>query len=301
MTFISAKRLLFALIVLLTVPSSGWADGPLIFGVVASDTAETSKLLWQPLADGLSRQLGMDVQLKTTPDYSGVIRGMQNGQIDIAELGNESAIKAVDYAGAEIFAKFVLPSGKPEYYSLLIANSKLPLYTEMDVFKKAADLKLALGDVNSTSGSLVPTYFLFHKNKINSGKAFKSAVRANHEENVLAVSSGRVDVAAVASYIYDRMCKENPEIETRTRVVWESPPIPSNPLLLSPNVPAAIRAKISDFILAYGQERAGKPSKTVAEEKAALSRLAILRFVASDNSQLQAIRLIEALRSSPDE
>ena len=292
------RLILWVIVLVLSTPIRTWAESGLTFGVNSANSAATSQALWQPITDDLSRQLGRQVSIKISADYAGVIHGMQNGQIDVAWMGNESAVKAVDNAGAEIFAKFVFPSGRSEYFSFLIANSKLPLYTEKDVFEKALTLTLGLGDVNSTSGSLIPTYFLFNQNKINPRSAFKSGIRSNHEQNILAVAAGKIDVATVASNVYDRLCKSNPDIEANTRVVWQSPPIPSDPLLWSSTLPSDARMAVRDFFLSYGKERNGKDAKKAAAEKMLLDKLGAREFVASDNSQLQAIRLVEAFRSS---
>ncbi len=272
-------------------PHYAYAVDKITFGIVG--TSDATQNVWTPLLAALSRALSIPVEIKLSEDYAGIIRGVQNGQIDVAMLGNESAIKAVDAGATEIFAKHVFRNGLDEYYSILIVKKSSSLNSVEDVFANAGSLTLAMGDVNSTSGYLVPSYALFDRYKIVPRKAFLRGSRGNHEQNIRAVVDGAADVATVSSAYYDRLIKAHPDWARALRVIWTSPPIPSDPLVWRKNLPAETKAKIKDFFLTYGVTRPGKNEKDLTEERNALENLDVSKFVASDNAQLLPVRLIE--------
>ena len=59
----------------------------------------------------------------------------------------------------------------------------------------AKSLTFGNGDPNSTSGYLVPGYYVFAKNNVDPVKAFKRTLNSSHEVNALAVANKQVDVA----------------------------------------------------------------------------------------------------------
>ena len=278
-------------------PGAAQAQGHLSFGLITPVSEESTRQQWQPFLDALGRHLGVLVDMRLSADYAGVIRGLQSGQLDMAWLGNESAIKAVDNARAEIFAKQVYASGLPEYYSLMVVNARVNAQSADDVFAQAAKLAIAMGEVNSTSGFLVPSYQLFDHYKISPGKAFLRGLRGSHQQNLENVANGVVDVAFVASNHYISICKSHPAVAASTRVVWHSTAIPSDPMLWRSDLPVAQKAKIAEFFTGYGVPMALKDSKTLAAERAVLDKMDIHHFVASDNSQLRPIRQIELFKS----
>ncbi|PVA01226.1 phosphonate ABC transporter substrate-binding protein, partial [Acinetobacter nosocomialis] len=115
-------------------------------------------------------------------------------KVDIAWYGNLSAMEAVDRANGQVFAQTVAADGSPGYWSVLIVNKDSPINNLNDLLAKRKDLTFGNGDPNSTSGFLVPGYYVFAKNNI-SASDFKRTVNAGHETNALAVANKQVDVA----------------------------------------------------------------------------------------------------------
>ncbi|MBV6333723.1 phosphate/phosphite/phosphonate ABC transporter substrate-binding protein, partial [Pseudomonas aeruginosa] len=109
--------------------------------------------------------------------------------------GNKAAMEAVDRAHGEIFAQTVAASGAPGYWSLLIANKDSKIDSVEDMLANAKSLTFGNGDPNSTSGYLVPGYYVFAKNNVDPVKAFKRTLNSSHEVNALAVANKQVDVA----------------------------------------------------------------------------------------------------------
>jgi len=253
----------------------------LSFGFISTESSSNLKTAWQPVIDDLQKATGFKVNAFFAPDYAGVIEAMRFGKVQVAWMGNKSAMEAVDRAQGEVFAKVVNADGTQGYWSLMLVHRESPLKSLDDVLKSRAELTLGMGDVNSTSGSLVPGYYAFGPTKVEPAKEFKRAVRANHETNILAVANKQVDVATVASDTFERIKARQPEKAAELREVWRSPLIASDPMLWRRDLDADTKKKLRDFFLAYGRD---------AREKDALKALTWSGFTASDNSQLVPIR-----------
>ena len=120
---------------------------------------------------------------------------MRFNKVQVAWFGNKSAMEAVDRANGEVFAQMVNADGTQGYYSHLVVHKDSPIQSVNDVLKEGKNLAFGNGDPNSTSGFLVPGYYVFGKNKIDPKTFFKVVRNANHETNALAVANKQVDVA----------------------------------------------------------------------------------------------------------
>ncbi|MDY0329969.1 MAG: phosphonate ABC transporter substrate-binding protein [Thiomonas sp.] len=253
------------------------------FGIISTESSTNLKKDWEPVLAEMARQTGYEVKPFFAPDYAGVIEGMRFNKVQVAWFGNKSAMEAVDRADGEIFAQTIAADGSAGYYSLLIVNKKSPINTLDDMLKEGKSLSFSIGDPNSTSGFLVPTYYVFAKNHIDPKTFFKVTRSANHESNAMAVANGQVDVATNNTESLDRLKLVHPAEFDKIKVIWKSPLIPSDPLVYRKDLPQAEKTKIADFFYNYGK---------TPEQKAALKRLGLAGFKPSTNAQLVPIREI---------
>ena len=145
--------------------------------------------------------------------------------------------------------------GSKGYYSVFYVKKDSP-------YNSIADLKgknLGLVDANSTSGNNVPRLVL-DKKGINPEAYFGKVVfTGSHENAVLALAQGTVDVAANAwtdekdSYLMRMITKGmlknadgTPMKYEDFRIVEKSEPILNGPLAYVSDLPADLKAKIAD-------------------------------------------------------
>ena len=217
------------------------------FGIISTEATQNLKADWQPLLDDMAKQTGLTIKAFFAPDYAGIIEGMRFNKVQVAWLGNKSAMEAVDRANGEVFAQMVNADGTQGYYSHLIVHKDSPLASLDDVLKAGKSLSFGNGDPNSTSGFLVPGYYAFAQNKIDAKTHFKVVRSANHETNALAVANKQVDVATNNSENLDKIKERQPEKFKDIKIVWTSPLIPLDPLVLNKQMPDATKTKIKDF------------------------------------------------------
>lgn len=278
-----------ALVVLSPAQAQPQPFKELNFGIISTESSQNLKQDWQPILEDLARKTGYKVNAFFAPDYAGIIEGMRFNKVHVAWFGNKSAMEAVDRAGGEVFGQMVNADGTQGYYSHLIVHKDSPIRTLDDVLKNGKTLSFGNGDPNSTSGFLVPSYYVFAQNKIDARTHFKLTRAANHESNALAVANRQVDVATNNSENLDKLRERAPDKFNQIRVVWTSPLIPLDPLVMRKDLPDSIKTSIRGFFLNYGK---GGP-----QEKENLMKLSKLSgFKESSNLQLVPIRQLELFK-----
>jgi phosphonate transport system substrate-binding protein len=261
------------------------------FGIINTEASQNLKPLWEPFLKDMEKAAGLKINAFFASDYAGIVTAMQYNKAQIAWYGNKAAMEAVDRAGGEVFMQTVDAGGAGGYYSHLIVHRDSPLSSEKDMLARAKDLTFGNGDPNSTSGFLVPGYYVFAQNRADPKTAFKRTVNANHETNALSVANKQVDVATCNSEALERLEKTHPEKRALIKVIWTSPLIPSDPLVWRADLPEDIKATLRAFFLSYGQT-----GPSVAREKEVLRALQWSHFRASNNDQLLPIRQLELFK-----
>lgn len=267
------------------------------FGIISTESSAALAKNFDPFLKEMEKALGVKVNAFFAQDYAGVIEGMRFDKVDVAWFGNKSAMEAVDRAGGEIFAQTTGFDGSMGYYSLIIANkANTEINSLEDVLNCDAELTFGNGDPNSTSGFLVPSYYVFALNNVDPNECYKRVINSNHEGNALAVANNKVDIATNnTESLYARLEKTQPEMAAKIKEVWRSPLIPSDPMVWRANLPDEVKADMLSFFMSFG--RIGSVEEVRAERE-------ILRnlsdgwgpFIASSNAQLYPIRQLELFR-----
>lgn len=258
------------------------------FGIISTESTANLKQQWLPFLADMEKKTGMPVKPFFAPDYAGIIEGMRFGKVHVAWFGNKSGMEAVDRSGAEVFAQQVGVDGKQGYYSYVITHKdNTNINSLKDLLKCDKSLDFGIGDPNSTSGFLVPSYYVFAQNGVDPKKCFKTVRNANHETNFMATANKQVDAAANNSEQWVRSHKKVPDQARNVKVIWKSPLIPSDPITYRKDLSKEMKARIKGFFLTYG--RFGTEEE-VKKARAILAEMQLAPFVDSDNTQLYPIR-----------
>ncbi|WP_414571273.1 phosphonate ABC transporter substrate-binding protein [Nostoc sp. CCY 9925] len=239
------------------------------FGVLSTESQVNQKPIWEPFAAAMSKEIGIPIKPFYVTQYAAVIEAMRFGKVQVAWLGGKSYIQAVQMANAEAFAQVISGDGTKGYYSHLIVNKDNLIAAEAKaeggdkyVIKNAGKLTFAFNEPNSTSGFLVPSYYIFAKNNIDPKKVFKRLIFAgSHEACALAVANKKVDIATVSNEGLGRLEKTNPEARKKIEIIWQSPMIPSDPIAYRQDLPADLKKKFQNFFYNYKDEKILEPFK----------------------------------------
>jgi len=244
----------------------------LVYAVVPAENATGVVDRFTPFVDYLSRELGVKVTLRVANDYAAVIEGQRAGNIHIGYYGPASFSRArLTGVATDAFVIDVNSDGSKGYHSVFYVLTKSP-------FQKIEDLKgknLGLVDPNSTSGYNMPLYTL-DKLGISPDTFFgKIQVTGSHENAVLALAQGTVDVAAnwwnadddsnLTRMLNKGMLKNpdgSPMKKEDFRIVLKSELIINSPTAMLTSLPPELKAAIRSAFL-----------DAAAKDKAAFERL----------------------------
>jgi phosphonate transport system substrate-binding protein len=259
------------------------------FGIISTDSASAQRDRWEPFFRDMEKQTGLTVKSFYAPDYAGVIEAMRFNKVQVAWFGNKAAMEAVDRANGEVFAQVVFADGAVGYTSYLITQKESPYNNVDDVIKNGKSINFGIGDPNSTSGFLVPTYYIFAKRNIEARDTFKTVRNASHGANIQAILAKQLDVATNNSEELDRLSASKPEVAQEIKVIWKSPLIPSDPFVWRTDLDKDTKEKLKMFVYNY--------AKTNPEEKAVLKNIYNYGgFRPSTNAQLNPIRQLELFK-----
>ncbi|WP_034412241.1 putative selenate ABC transporter substrate-binding protein [Derxia gummosa] len=231
---------------------------------------------FRPLGDYLKKETGIDVQFTPVSDYAAVVEGLASNKIDLAWLGGFTFVQArirtkggatpiVQRAEDEKFtSKFIVPADSPA--------------------KTLADLKgktFAFGAPSSTSGHLMPRYFLM-KDGIDADRDFRTvAFSGAHDATVAFVASGRVEAGVLNASVYEKLVEAGNANVAKVRVLATTPTFFDYNWTVRPGLDAVLVKKLTDAFLKLD------PANPEHKELMALQRAS--RFVPTKSSNYDGI------------
>jgi len=215
-----------------TALDSNGVPQTLVLAVFGGEDPKMMKEMNIPIRDYLSKKLKMPVELLFTTDYTAVIEALKSKKAHMAVLSPFSYIIAT--RATQITPIVVLAyNGVPfSYQSVLITSSKNNIKTIPDLKANAKKLTLCFVDPASASGHLIPRAYL-NSIGLNPDSAFKETMFAGgHLASVLSVKSQKVDVGCTTSMVFGIMIDKGLLKKGDIRVLWTSPPIVSDPVVV---------------------------------------------------------------------
>ena len=227
----------------------------LVFAVIPEENASGTVDRWTPFVTYLSKEIGVKVTLRVANDYAAVIEGQRAGNIHIGYYGPASFARArIIGVKTDAFAIDVNGDGAKGYFSVFYVLAKSP-YQKIEELKGKA---MGFVDPNSTSGNNMPR-FVLNGLGIDPETYFSKAIFAgSHENAVLALAQGTVDVCAnwwnsendsnLTRMLNKGMLKNadgSPMKKEDFRIILKSDMIVNSPYAFLTDLPAEAKSAIS--------------------------------------------------------
>lgn len=227
------------------------------FGVIPVETQTQTSQGFDEFARYAAQKFGVPVKLYTATEYIGINNAIVAKQIEFAWTSPSA------YSGSWLECQCVEPiaaaldkDGNLGYNAVLIVKSESP-------YKRFEDLKgrtVARTEPNSQSGYLVPTVE-FSKMGMPVDQFFKSPISGGHTQSVLGVLKGNFDAAFTWTTRGDgygqlrTMMDKGMLKREQIRVIWESALVPAPPVIVHKELPADLKAEMTQFFLDLHKER----------------------------------------------
>lgn len=216
------RRTVLALVVLALWPLTAAAYTPDVLKVSAIPDENPNELLriYTPFAEYLAKELGVKVQFTPVVDYAATVEGLAARKLDLVWYGGFTSVQAVRRTNGQA-TRLAMRKEDAEFKSVFVTRKDSGI-------KSLGDLKgktFAFGSVSSTSGHLMPRYFLL-KNGIDPERDFaqKPAFSGAHDATALWVESGKVDAGALNFLVWDKLVETKKVDLTKITVFWTTPP-----------------------------------------------------------------------------
>jgi phosphonate transport system substrate-binding protein len=266
-----------ALVAGIAATPTAFAQGGVLRVSAIPDEAPTElQRKFKPLGDYLKQETGMDVQFIPVTDYAAVVEGLATNKLDLAWLGGFTYVQArLRTSGGVV--PIVQRAEDAKFTSRFIVPINSPAKTLADLKGKT----FAFGAPSSTSGSLMPRYYLLQAG-IDPERDFKSvAFSGAHDATVAFVAAGRAEAGVLNASVMDKLVETKNANAEKVRVLAVTPPYFDYNWTVRPGLDAALTKKLTDAFLKLD------PSQPAMKEIMDLQRAS--KFVPTQNSNYDGI------------
>jgi phosphonate transport system substrate-binding protein len=212
----------FALFAVLLMVSGeeAFAQAPkeLRVSAIPDENPQEMLRIYTPFADYLAKEIGIPVKFTPVVDYAATVEGLAGNKLDMVWYGGLTSVQAARMAkGAR---RIIMRKEDAEFKSHFITRKDTGI-------KELKDLKgktFSFGSVSSTSGHLMPRYFLL-KSGINPEKDFsKFSFSGAHDATAAWVEAARVDAGALNFLVWDKLVETKKVDTNKVFIFWTTPP-----------------------------------------------------------------------------
>ncbi len=216
----------FAFLLLLVVGcgDSGEDAAVLKFTAIPGDNTVRLQEKFAPFEKYLAEKLGVEVRYVPTTEYPASVEAFVKGTVHLAWFGGLTGVQARQRVkGARAIAQ-----GKvdPEYHTYFIAHAGSGLEKSDEFPMALTGKKFTFGSNGSTSGRLMPEYFIRKHSGKSPEEIFgrRMSFSGSHEKTAQLVEAGTFDAGAIDYKTYDRLVAENRIDTEKCHVIWTTPP-----------------------------------------------------------------------------
>lgn len=196
---------------------------PLMTGAIPDQDPEKLQRLYTKLADYLEAELGVPVEYKPVTDYTASVTAFRVGDLDLVWFGGLTGVQAqLQVEGAEAIAQRDIDAN---FTSVFIANqnSGIKPINDSSELQALKGHRFTFGSEVSTSGRLMPQYFLEQAGvKLED---FKGDVgfSSSHDATIQLVEAGSYDVGVLNSQVWNSRVEKGEVDLNKVQVIWETP------------------------------------------------------------------------------
>lgn len=206
-----------ALAAVLLFPPAARALDALRVSAIPDESPTELQRKFEPLGKYLEKQIGIPVKFVPVTDYAATVEGLAAGKLDMVWYGGFTFVQARRRTGNAI--PIVQRAEDARFHSKFI----VPASSKAQSLKDLKGASFAFGSVSSTSGHLMPRYFLLQAG-IDPDKDFaKVAYSGAHDVTAKWVEAGKVDAGALNESIWQRLVDEKKVDTSKVRVLSTTP------------------------------------------------------------------------------
>jgi phosphonate transport system substrate-binding protein len=194
-------------------------------GIPNNNTTELAEK-YRPLARHLAGELGVEVEYVPTSDYGATVEAFKNGDLLLAWFGGLTGVRA----RAAVPGAHAIVCGKvdKQFKTYFVANAASGLERSDEFPAALAGRKFTFGAAESTSGRLMPEYWIRKKTGKSPRDFFGAEMHfsGGHDKTAALVQAGTFEAGALDFTTYERLVKERKLDPVLCKVIWVTPEYP---------------------------------------------------------------------------
>lgn len=245
-------------------------------GVLPDQEPQLLQQRLQPLLGYLTEKTGLPTVLVMPASYEELLKLFAQNKVDLVYFGGLTFVKAQTYHNAK---PLVMREIDSRFVSYFISQGQQPK-SELLEFKGAS---LRFGSLLSTSGHLMPRHFLKQELAIEADRYFADVSHsATHDETILAVRDGLVDVGASNANILKSMIRDGRLKKGDVKVIWQTPPYSDYVWAIQPHIPLKLERTLRNSFLSL--------SEANLKESQILASMGAKRFLPAGNHNFETLK-----------
>lgn len=255
-------------------------DKPALVFTAIPDQDETRLVeRFTRVAEYLQGKLGVPVKYLPVKSYPAAVTAFANGQVQLAWFGGFTGVQARrQVPGSQAIAQ---GAEDVAFKSFFIANTKTGLTPSKEFPKAIAGKSFTFGSRASTSGRLMPEYFLRKAFGRGPDEAFaRVGFSGDHSRTIQLVQSGAYEVGVLDYSVWELDNKAGKVDPAKVIVIWETPTFPDYQWTVRGDVDrlygTGFKEKLAAVLLAI-------------DDRAILDQFARSKFIPAKNSDYEPI------------
>ena len=203
---------------------TAWSADLTFTAIPDQDTTRLQKRFGK-IADYLSEELGITVKYVPVKSYSASVQAFKNNEVQLAWFGGLSGVKArIAVPDSVAIAQ---GAEDPDFISYFIANTSTGLSFSEAFPKAIKDKTFTFGSKGSTSGRLMPEYFIREAYGMAPREIFKRVgFSGDHSITLALVQAGSYEVGAMNYKVWRKEVDAGKVDPNKVQVIWRTPGYP---------------------------------------------------------------------------
>lgn len=270
------------------VATQSGAVKPFTTGAIPDQDPEKLQRLYGKLAQYLETELKVPVVYKPVTDYTAAVTAFKVDDLDLVWFGGLTGVQArLQVPGANAIAQRDIDA---KFHTVFIVNKKTGIQPLKDI-KELTVLKghtFTFGSESSTSGRLMPQYFLQQAGV--KPEDFKGQVgfSQNHDATLQLVTSGTYEAGAMNEQVWQKRLKAGQVDQNKVQVIWRTPAYYDYHWVINPTVQQRYGADFPQKV----QAALLKLNPNVPQQKEILELFGASKFIPTQNSNYAKIEAV---------
>ena len=193
-------------------------------GAIPDQNPEKLNRLYDTLSDELSEQLDVPVKYVPVSNYAAAVSAFRSRSLDLVWFGGLTGVQArLQTPGSQVLAQRDIDA---EFTSVFIAHgaSGLKPITSSDQLVQLKGKRFAFGSESSTSGRLMPQYFMKQNGVTPEDFAGgRPGFSGSHDATIAVVQSGAYEAGALNSQVWESQVEDGRVDPDKVAVIWRTP------------------------------------------------------------------------------